>query len=291
MPVDHTTGRNDEASARTVTVSLGAEDTEHLLRDVPGVYRTQINDVLLTAFVEAFASWTGHRTVLVDLEGHGREELFADVDVTRTVGWFTSLFPVVLSLEGASGPGEALKSVKEQLRAIPERGVGYGLLRWRNAGGGAGAELAAMPEAEVVFNYLGQFDQPASVEPSPATANMIATEEAASKSSPARIVARPAREPAGRPSARTRCAHTCLPSTSASPGAAPRALHPQREPPPPRHDRGARRGVPRGAAPDHRPLPLAVGGRRYALGFQERKPDAGHDRHAGRLRSRRRRRR
>ena len=182
---------------------------------MPGVYRTQINDVLLTAFVEAFASWTGARTALVDLEGHGREELFADVDVTRTVGWLTSLFPVVLSLGDARGPGEALKSVKEQLRAIPERGVGYGLLRHLHRSEDVGAALAAEPEAEVIFNYLGQFDQPASAEPMLAISPVIATEGTASKSAPARIQARPARESAG-PSFSPRAERTHLLAINAS---------------------------------------------------------------------------
>ena len=80
--------------------------------------------------------------VLIDLEGHGREEIFADVDLSRTVGWFTSLFPVrldagALDLAGGLGGrpalGRALKSIKEQLRAVPDNGLGYGLLRYLNA--------------------------------------------------------------------------------------------------------------------------------------------------------------
>jgi non-ribosomal peptide synthase protein (TIGR01720 family) len=109
--------------------------------------------VLLTALVEAFADWTGRRALLVDLEGHGREELFAEMDVSRTVGWFTSLFPVLLDVSEASDPGEALKAVKEQLRAIPHRGIGYGILRHL----GAGHDLP-VPAPEVSFNYLGQLD-------------------------------------------------------------------------------------------------------------------------------------
>ena len=88
---------------------------------------------------------------------HGREDLFADLDVSRTVGWFTALFPVLLDLDGAAGPGEALKSVKEQLRAIPRGGIGYGLARYV-AGGPLGEALRSLPRAQVLFNYLGQFD-------------------------------------------------------------------------------------------------------------------------------------
>ena len=66
---------------------------------VPAVYNTQINDVLLTALGRAWAKWTGSRTLYTNLEGHGRENLFEDVDVSRTVGWFTSIFPVAFGIE------------------------------------------------------------------------------------------------------------------------------------------------------------------------------------------------
>jgi non-ribosomal peptide synthase protein (TIGR01720 family) len=97
--------------------------------------------------------------VLVDLEGHGREEIFADADVTRTVGWFTAIYPVVLDLDPFAGTGEAIMSVKEQLRGIPGRGLGYGLLRYLREGEAIAEKLAARPLSEVSFNYLGQFDQ------------------------------------------------------------------------------------------------------------------------------------
>jgi amino acid adenylation domain-containing protein/non-ribosomal peptide synthase protein (TIGR01720 family) len=158
LPLDKQSGPNLAASLDAVVVQLSAQETQALLHEVPQAYRTQINDVLLTALVEAFGSWTGHRSVLLDLEGHGREELFEDVDLTRTVGWFTSLFPVHLDLEGAEGPGEALKSVKEQLRRIPRRGIGYGLLRYLGAEPELAGTLASI-KPEVSFNYLGQLDQ------------------------------------------------------------------------------------------------------------------------------------
>jgi amino acid adenylation domain-containing protein/non-ribosomal peptide synthase protein (TIGR01720 family) len=151
LPRDYRGGVNSVASARSVEVSLSAAETQALLRDVPGVYHTTINDVLLTALVEAFAPWTGQRALLLDLEGHGREALFADVDISRTVGWFTSLFPVLLELNEADDAGDALKGVKEQLRAIPRHGIGYGILRHL----GGIADLP-MPAAEVIFNYVGQ---------------------------------------------------------------------------------------------------------------------------------------
>lgn len=161
LPVDYPSGKEDNtlASAASVSLSLSAEQTRALLQDVPSAYNTQINDVLLTALVQSFAQWTGERSLLVDLEGHGREDLFEDVDLSRTVGWFTTLFPVWLKLEEIDHPGEALKLVKEQLRRIPNRGIGYGVLRYLQQDGSTRKKLQALSQAEVSFNYLGQFDQ------------------------------------------------------------------------------------------------------------------------------------
>ena len=156
LPVDNTSAINTVASILTHSVYLTHEETRVLLKDVPEVYHTQMNDVLLTALVEAFAAWTGNRTLLVDLEGHGREPIGEAVDVSRTIGWFTSLYPVLLSLEGILEPGESLKSIKEQLRQIPNRGIGYGLLRYCADREENREQLAGVPRAEVMFNYLGQ---------------------------------------------------------------------------------------------------------------------------------------
>ena len=155
LAVDHDGGANTVAGARVVEVSLEPAETAALLSEVPAVYRTQINEVLLTALVETLRRWTGERRVLVELEGHGREDIGAGVDVTRTVGWFTTVYPVLLEVEEEAGVGEALKQVKEQVRGVPGHGLGWGLLRW--VGEDERGELEA--EAELSFNYLGQFDQ------------------------------------------------------------------------------------------------------------------------------------
>jgi amino acid adenylation domain-containing protein/non-ribosomal peptide synthase protein (TIGR01720 family) len=159
LPVDKTGGANSVASARTISVSLGADETRALLQDVPAAYRTQINEVLLTALVRTFASWTDSGSLLLDLEGHGREEILEGVDLSRTVGWFTTIFPVVLDIAGSPKPVDALRSVKEQLRAIPNRGLGYGLLRYSSGRNEVGDQLRALPQAEIRFNYLGQLDR------------------------------------------------------------------------------------------------------------------------------------
>jgi amino acid adenylation domain-containing protein/non-ribosomal peptide synthase protein (TIGR01720 family) len=151
LPVDHEGGDNLVSTAGRVDVSLSREETSALLSEVPAVYRTEINEVLLTALVTALGNWTGERRVLLELEGHGREEIGEGVDVTRTVGWFTTIYPVVLEVSAGAGEGEALKSVKEQVRGVRGRGLGWGLL-------GEAEEITGV-EAELGFNYLGQFDQ------------------------------------------------------------------------------------------------------------------------------------
>lgn len=159
LPLDYPDGANTEASVRSVSVSLNAEETQALLQEVPAAYSTQINDALLTALVEAFAPWTGERSIVVDMEGHGREAIGDDVDLSRTVGWFTTIYPLSLKVPEGMGPGESLKAIKEELRAVPNRGTGYGLLRYLNDDATITESLRAMPQAEVGFLYMGQLDQ------------------------------------------------------------------------------------------------------------------------------------
>ncbi|NJP18558.1 MAG: AMP-binding protein, partial [Hydrococcus sp. CRU_1_1] len=159
LPKDYPGEDNLLTDTNTIAVTLGIEDTQALLKEVPSVYRTQINDILLTALVETFAQWTGERSLLFDLEGHGREELFEDIDLSRTVGWFTSIYPVLLDLEQAIEPSAALKATKEQLRSIPQHGIGYGLLRYLIQEPKVTELLNSLPRSEICFNYLGQHDQ------------------------------------------------------------------------------------------------------------------------------------
>jgi non-ribosomal peptide synthase protein (TIGR01720 family) len=159
LPTDYPAGTNvNTTPVRSVSVVLDVEQTLALLQQVHSAYHTQINDILLAALAQTLAEWTGSRTVLIELEGHGREEL-ADVDLSRTVGWFTTLFPVLLDVGDTFAPARLVPAVKEQLRQIPNRGIGYGLLRYLASDAVHIAQLRALPPAQVSFNYLGQFDQ------------------------------------------------------------------------------------------------------------------------------------
>lgn len=158
MPTDRpaAAGATLVASARTITRTLDADLTTALLQEVPRAYTTEINDVLLAGLAMTFQTWTGRDDLLLDLEGHGREELIDDADLSRTVGWFTAQFPVRLRLPAGTAPGDAIKSIKEQLRAVPDRGAGFGVLRYLSGDAALVTALTQLPSPEVLFNYFGQ---------------------------------------------------------------------------------------------------------------------------------------
>ncbi|MFH8336565.1 non-ribosomal peptide synthase/polyketide synthase [Streptomyces sp. AM6-12] len=147
-------GANTHGTAATLTVTLDAATTDALLRKVPECYRTQVNDVLLSALGRTLARWCGRDTVLLGVEGHGREDLFEDVDLSRTVGWFTAEYPLALTAAPDAGWHDTLRAVKEQLRAVPRHGLSHGALRHLVPG----SPLTAAPAPQVGFNYHGQWD-------------------------------------------------------------------------------------------------------------------------------------
>ncbi|MCU7250416.1 non-ribosomal peptide synthetase [Pseudomonas koreensis] len=155
LPCDNPQGSLQSRHAQVLHSRLDKTFTQQLLQQAPAAYRTQVNDLLLTALARVICRWTGHADTLIQLEGHGREDLFDDIDLTRTVGWFTSLFPVRLT--PAQSVAATLKQVKEQLRAIPNKGIGFGVLR-HLADAATRDSLKALPMPRITFNYLGQFD-------------------------------------------------------------------------------------------------------------------------------------
>ena len=164
LPLDHPGGQSTEASAREVSLLFDRDESRAIIRQIPALSRTGAQEVLLSALLLALTGFTGRRRLRIDMEGHGREDLATALggaespDVTRTVGWFTSLYTVAFDLgpEGDS-PLTVLRRVRQQLRDVPGRGLAQGLLRYM------GPEplrrrLSFLPAAEVMFNYLGHFD-------------------------------------------------------------------------------------------------------------------------------------
>ena len=115
---------------KSTELTLSKADTAALLTQAPAAYRTQVNDLLLTALGRALCDWSGDDSILIDLEGHGREDLFDHIDLSNTVGWFTSIYPVALAAQG-SILVMRLNALKKDLRSIPNKGLGYGLFKSR----------------------------------------------------------------------------------------------------------------------------------------------------------------
>jgi non-ribosomal peptide synthase protein (TIGR01720 family) len=184
IPVDYERGENRQASTRSIVRRLSPEQTRALLTEVPAIYHTEINDVLLLSLAKSIARWSGSARVKIELEGHGRELIAGDeekkpVDLTRTVGWFTTIYPVILEVgegradgavgngrgdgadrAGSAAIGEEIKRVKEQLRRVPNKGIGYGVWKYLRGDGQRVEQVTnEATKAEILFNYLGQFDQ------------------------------------------------------------------------------------------------------------------------------------
>jgi non-ribosomal peptide synthase protein (TIGR01720 family) len=142
-----------------MSYTLTPEETEALLQEVPAAYNTRIDEVLLTAVAQAHQTWTGSPSLLINLEGHGREDILPNSDITRTIGWFTTIFPINLQLSASGQPGDDLKAIKEQMRQIPNRGMEYGLLRYLHPDRDLREKLVERETAVLSFNYLGQFNE------------------------------------------------------------------------------------------------------------------------------------
>ena len=153
LPLDREDGPNDEGNAVGLSFKLSEQETLALLQKVPAVFRTRINEVLLGALFLAVHRQLGSADLWLHLEGHGREDIYGEADLSRTIGWFTSVFPVHLQWPGADDLPNLLRSIREHLRSIPRQGAGFGFLKY-----GDPSSLQD-PEVDLVFNYLGRLDQ------------------------------------------------------------------------------------------------------------------------------------
>jgi non-ribosomal peptide synthase protein (TIGR01720 family) len=154
LPRDYQSGVNNEASSRAFEVSLDEAETSAFLGTLQMSYRAKFDEALLACLAQTFHEWTGG-PLLVDVEGHGREPIFPDIDLSRTVGWFTTIYPVVIDLANTSEPIDAIEGVKSQLRSIQHGGIDHGVLRYLSPP----SKLVEQPKPEVSFLYLGKVDQ------------------------------------------------------------------------------------------------------------------------------------
>jgi len=164
LPRDHETDDDSVANTGRISFTLPESATGILLTDAHQAYNTGMDDLLLTALATALKQWSGQMRTLIELERHGREEILAETDITRTVGWFTSTYPLVLELPSQPDLGYQIRFVKESLRKVPNNGIGYGILRYIAPGESAGADPVSEPARlactpQIGFNYLGQFSE------------------------------------------------------------------------------------------------------------------------------------
>lgn len=163
LPKDNAITMDRMKDSNNINMFLSEEDTTNLLGKVHHAYNTEIRDILLTALGLAIKEWTGEEQSIIHLEGHGREEILRNVNINRTVGWFTSRFPLFIDLSTSEDAltydkylSYCIKNIKETLRNVPNKGVGYGVLKYLT-----NSELNILISSninpEINFNYLGQF--------------------------------------------------------------------------------------------------------------------------------------
>ncbi|WP_343780318.1 amino acid adenylation domain-containing protein, partial [Virgibacillus salarius] len=157
LPVDfnYSEESNKLKNNNCIEILLSQEETLKLLQNTNKAYNTEVNDILLTALGLAIHDWTSENKLMINLEGHGREMLEGDINISRTIGWFTTHYPVLLEVDKEKTLDYTIKNIKETLRHIPNKGIGYGICRYlldeKRVNGKATPQIS--------FNYLGQFDE------------------------------------------------------------------------------------------------------------------------------------
>lgn len=158
LPLDHQTGTNRYGDCRTVAAALSRQETQSLLSGVNHAYTTTTQDIVLTALMRGVHRWRGLARLPICMEGHGRGHIAEEVDVNRTVGWFTCMYPVLVELPTDRDVGYQIKAIKETLRRVPHKGIGYGILKYLTPRSRT-EDLSFGPDPQVRLNYLGQFGE------------------------------------------------------------------------------------------------------------------------------------
>ncbi len=154
VPIENASGSNLYKDRQTIEVGLTETETDELLTQTNQAYNTRINEILLTVLARTLFKWYGGTKSLIALESHGREH--NDLDLSRTIGWFTAIFPIVLDISDSDKLDYQIKLIKETLRNVPQNGIGYGLLKYMT---NKEIGLTFQSKPQIAFNYLGQFDQ------------------------------------------------------------------------------------------------------------------------------------
>lgn len=146
---------NTEESKANDILTLNVDESNNILSSIPNNYNITSYEVILTCIAEAYFKWTGYSNMLIDFKGHGREEINTSIDLTRTVGWFTSMYPTKIELDNTSNSSlEKIKQIKNQVNSVPNKGFNYGVLKYIKKV----KAFNEIPKAEIAFNYLGNLD-------------------------------------------------------------------------------------------------------------------------------------
>ncbi len=156
LPVDRPGAKATVASLQPIHGHLGVRETSSLLQDAQRRFRTRPDELLLTALARSLTAWAGRGPLFVEVTEHGRDELFADLDLSRTVGWFATARPLWVEVDPAEPPLESLRSVQRQLRRCTASGLTLGMARF-GSNAALRASLADLPTPLISFNYVGQF--------------------------------------------------------------------------------------------------------------------------------------
>jgi non-ribosomal peptide synthase protein (TIGR01720 family) len=157
--IDAASGDNTVSSVARLAATLDEDETTALLTHAPERLAAQPNELLLASLCRAVGAWTGNGSVLFDVVGHGREPVTAGIDLSRTVGWFTTIFPLLLESPRGATVMEALDGVRRRFRDVPRGGLGFGLLRYLSPDAGVRQRLQELPRPEISFLYMGRTDQ------------------------------------------------------------------------------------------------------------------------------------
>ncbi|MGE5411012.1 MAG: condensation domain-containing protein, partial [Clostridiales bacterium] len=167
LPLDYDkNNENLEESSEVVMTSLSKEDTTLLQHKIQNTHigLLSINEILIAALFKTITQWTNSSSLYIDMESHGRDIQFSDqIDVSRTIGWFTSIYPLYIKTESVDGncseAGNIISMIKEKLNGIPEKGISYSLLKYLNKNDSLSENIRRYPSPEMSYNYLGQFNQ------------------------------------------------------------------------------------------------------------------------------------
>jgi non-ribosomal peptide synthase protein (TIGR01720 family) len=152
-------GANTADSERETIAELGTDETTQLISQLPSRLDASIDSLMTAALLGAFGIWTGRTDLWIELERHGRDAFQSDLNTSRTLGWFTTSFPMYFACNRVSPALRRLRLVANLLKEIPANGIPYGLVRYLTPQTDLAQKLRELPRPEVVFNYVGQIDR------------------------------------------------------------------------------------------------------------------------------------